>query len=167
MVRDGRHFAISAISEVTHAVLISQMVGRDMENRFARTAGHATDNVVLRVTSLHREYAFRDVSFALRKGEIICFSGLVGARRTDVALALFGIAPADGGTIEIEGQEVEVSSPKAAKGLGIAYVSEDRRKLGIAMAESVVPNITLATLEKYARRLGIVDRGVGRADTVR
>ena len=164
VVRDGKHISTAPISEVTHAVLISQMVGRDMQDRFARTEGHATEDIMLRVTGLCREDVFHDVTFHVRKGEIICFSGLVGARRTDVALALFGIAPADRGTMEIEGKEVDVPSPSVAKNLGLAYVSEDRRKLGIAMAESVTSNITLATLSKYAKRLGLVDRRRERTD---
>ncbi len=164
VVRDGRHINTSPIGAVRHDVLISQMVGREMQGRFARTDGHATGEVMLRVTGLGREGAFRDVTFEVKKGEIICLSGLVGARRTDVALALFGIAPADGGKIEIDGREVEVASPKAAMELGLAYVSEDRRKLGIAMTESVTANVTLATLSKYVRRLGIIDIGGERRD---
>ena len=164
VVRDGRHIHTSPIEAVTHDVLISRMVGRDMQDRFARADGHATGEVMLQVTGLGREGAFRDVTFQVERGEIICLSGLVGARRTDVALALFGIAPADRGTIEIDGSKVDVPTPKAAKGLGIAYVSEDRRKLGIAMSESVTSNVTLATLAKYVGKLGIIDGRSERRD---
>ncbi|MBT8425181.1 MAG: ATP-binding cassette domain-containing protein, partial [Silicimonas sp.] len=81
-----------------------------------------------------------------------------------VALAIFGIAPADSGRIEIDGVEVQIRSPRDAQKLGIGYVSEDRRKLGIAMEETVVRNITLATLNKYAGPLGILDRQAEFAD---
>jgi len=158
VMRDGLRISTRPVAEVTHDQLVSEMVGRDMQGRFARLPSRATGERMLAVTGLGRRDAFRDVTFSVEKGEIVCFSGLVGARRTDVGLALFGIAPADAGTIEIDGAAVVIDRPKAAQDLGIAYVSEDRRKLGIAMAKSVTSNITLATLDRYARRLGLVDR---------
>ena len=84
-------------------------------------------------------------------------SGLVGARRTDVALSLFGIAPSDSGKIQIDGDLVQIKSPKQALDLGIAYVSEDRRKLGIAMDETITSNITLPKLDHYCNALGLID----------
>ena len=158
VIRDGRHIDTSPVSSVTHDILVSRMVGRDMAGRFARGDSHATGEVMLQVRGLSRGNAFRDVSFHVERGEIVCFSGLVGAGRTDLALAIFGIAPAATGTIAIDGEKVNVLASGAAKNLGIAYVSEDRRKLGIAMSESVTSNITLATLADYAGRLGIIDR---------
>ena len=95
---------------------------------------------------------FQKFPFPIKKGEIVCFSGLVGARRTDVALALFGIVPADQGSISINGAKVQIRNVKEAQRLGIAYVSEDRRKLGIAMEESIVSNITLPMLENYSNK---------------
>ncbi|NNL36602.1 MAG: sugar ABC transporter ATP-binding protein [Silicimonas sp.] len=164
VVRDGAHIETAPIAEMTHERLISAMVGRGMEDKFARQPSLATDEVAMRVHGLGLEDAFRDVSFEVRRGEIVCFSGLVGAGRTDVALAIFGIAPADSGRIEIDGVEVQIRSPRDAQKLGIGYVSEDRRKLGIAMEETVVRNITLATLNKYAGPLGILDRQAEFAD---
>ena len=105
--------------------------------------------------------------FTVERGEIICFSGLVGAGRTDLALALFGIAPADSGRITVDGEEVTIDTPKTAQKLGIAYVSEDRRKLGIAMAESVTANITLPMLDSYTNSLGLIDVDRERADADR
>jgi len=89
---------------------------------------------------------------------------LVGARRTDVALALFGIVPADQGSVRIDGTMVQIRNVKEAQRLGIAYVSEDRRKLGIAMEESIVSNITLPMLENYSNKLGLIDFGAERRD---
>lgn len=103
--RDGEHISTSPIAEVTKDLLTSQMVDRDMQDRFERAGGSATDEVMLRVEGLGLEGAFEDVDLEVRKGENICLSGLVGARRTDVALALFGIAPADRGRIEVEGRQ--------------------------------------------------------------
>lgn len=158
VIRDGQHISTKPISEVTHDGLVSEMVGRDMEGRFARQPSTATGEVMLSVNGLGVDGVFDDISFNVEKGEIVCFSGLVGARRTDVGLSLFGIQPAQRGEIVLDGQRVKITNPKQAQVLGIAYVSEDRRKLGIAMEESVVANVTLPMLDKYSSALGLIDR---------
>jgi rhamnose transport system ATP-binding protein len=158
VMRDGRHISTRPTSETTQGALIAEMVGRDMAGRFARTPSRATGEVLLRVEGLGRTGAFRDVSFDVQKGEVICLSGLVGARRTDVGLALFGVAPADRGTIEMAGQRVTITSARQAQALGIAYVSEDRRKMGLALEETIAANITLPMLDAYADRWGLIDR---------
>lgn len=154
--RDGRHISTRPVIEVSEESLIREMVGREPSEFFARTV-HDMGDVVLRVDGLSRDGVFSDVSFELHTGEVLGFAGLVGAGRTDVALALFGIAPAHRGTVSIDGNQVEIHSPKEALDLGIAYLSEDRRRLGLSMPQSVTSNITLATLERYTSRLGIVD----------
>ena len=164
VIRDGQHISTKPIAEVTHDGLVSEMVGRDMEGRFARQPSTATGEEMLSVKGMGVDGAFDDISFSVEKGEIVCFSGLVGARRTDVALSLFGIEPAQRGEIVLDGQPVKITSPKQAQALGIAYVSEDRRKLGIAMAESVVANLTLPMLDKYLNALGLIDRRQEAAD---
>lgn len=113
---------------------------------------------MLEVTGLTREGLFEDVSFAVRKGEVFCLSGLIGARRTDVALALFGLAPASRGNIRFKGQNVAFTRPSQAIAAGIAYVSEDRRKLGLAMPLSIRANISLASLGQFLSRGGWLDR---------
>jgi rhamnose transport system ATP-binding protein len=158
VMRDGRHISTRPVREATQAGMITEMVGRDMAGRFARLPSQARPERMLAVEGLGKDGVFRDVSFTVNKGEIVCFSGLVGARRTDVGLALFGVAPADRGRIWLEGREVEVASPRRAQGLGIAYVSEDRRKLGLALAEGTTANITLPMLGRYAGRFGWLDR---------
>jgi rhamnose transport system ATP-binding protein len=133
------------------------MVGRDMSEFFARTE-HPPGEVLLRVAGLGRTGSFADVSFEVRRGEVLGFAGLVGAGRTDVGLALFGIAPADAGTVELDGAPVAIRSPRDALDRGIAYLSEDRRQLGLSLPQSITANITLPSLRTYARRLGLVDR---------
>ena len=167
VMRDGRHVSTRPVGEVTQRSLVSEMVGRDMEGRFARQASQATGAVRLRVRGLSLEGVFDGVSFDVGAGEIVCLSGLVGARRTDVALALFGVAPAETGTVELDGQAVAVGSPREAQALGIAYVSEDRRKLGLALTESIAANITLPRLDAYAGRWGLLDRAREAADAAR
>jgi rhamnose transport system ATP-binding protein len=167
VMRDGRHVSTRPISEVTQRSLVSEMVGRDMEGRFLREPSRDTGQTRLRVRGLTRAGAFQDVSFHVNAGEIVCFSGLVGARRTDVALALFGVAPAESGTVELDGQPATSRSPREAQRLGIAYVSEDRRKLGLALTESIAANITLPMLDSYASRWGLIDRMREAADAAR
>ncbi|WP_150525983.1 sugar ABC transporter ATP-binding protein [Roseibium sediminis] len=158
VIRDGGHISTRPISETTADLMIAEMVGRDVGNYFAKIPGTATDTVALKVRNLAVDDVFEGVNFDLHKGEVLCFSGLVGARRTDVALALFGVKPATRGTIEVNGTAVEIRHPKQAMDIGIAYVSEDRRKLGLAMPMSIQSNTSLATLGKFLRRFGLLDR---------
>jgi rhamnose transport system ATP-binding protein len=158
VMRDGKHVSTKPVSEVTQASMISEMVGRDMAGRFARGASHDTGETLLSVSNLAKTDIFRDISFTVNRGEIVCFSGLVGARRTDVGLALFGVAPADSGTVTLAGKPVVITGPAQAQALGIAYVSEDRRKLGLALSEGITANLTLPMLPKYAGAFGWLDR---------
>lgn len=158
VMRDGNHISTRPVTEVTQASMISEMVGRDMAGRFAREPSKDTGKTLLRVTNLARNGVFREVSFHVNRGEIVCFSGLVGARRTDIGLALFGVAPADAGRIELAGEQVTITNPKQSQALGIAYVSEDRRKLGLALTEGITANITLPMLGKYSGVFGWLDR---------
>ena len=161
--RDGRHISTRGVADVNEDSLVREMVGRDPSEFFAR-GEHVEGDVVLRVDKLNAVGKFADVSFEVRRGEVLGFAGLVGAGRTDVALALFGIEPADDGTIELEGQMIEVASPEQALARGIAYLSEDRRNLGLSLNQSVSANITLATLARYTTRLGMVDRAAELTD---
>jgi rhamnose transport system ATP-binding protein len=155
--RDGRHISTRPLSEVTEESLVREMVGRDPADFFAR-GEHPQGEVMLRVDSLGLVGKFAGVSFEVRRGEVLGFAGLVGSGRTDVALSLFGIEPAELGTIELDGTKVKITSPQQALAHGIAYLSEDRRNLGLSLNQSVSANITLATLASYTTRLGLVDR---------
>lgn len=167
VLRDGRHISTRAVADATQGGMIAEMVGRDMQGRFARLPSQATTAVALKVRGLGRAGAFQDISFDLRRGEIVCFSGLVGARRTDVGLALFGVAPADAGEIEVAGTMTRIYSVRQAQALGIAYVSEDRRKLGLVMDAAIATNITLPQIDRYAGPIGLIDRLRERADAMR
>jgi rhamnose transport system ATP-binding protein len=162
VLRDGRLISSHPRAGVTSERLIQEMVGREMADFYARTS-HSPGPPALRVEKLGKEGAFSDVSFELHEGEILGFAGLVGAGRTDVALALFGIAPAEHGTVELRGKRVTIRSPRQAMRHGIAYLSEDRRALGLSLPQSVTANVTLATLERYVSRLGLVDSNAERA----
>ena len=165
VLRDGRWISTHPAGEVTPASAIRDMVGRTLSDFFRRTPVQLGDRV-LEVRGLAREGAFADVSFAVHAGEVLGFSGLVGARRTDVGLALFGIAPADAGEVRVDGAPVTIRSPQDALRAGIAYTTEDRRQLGLLFPLSISANITLPTLPLYLSRLGLI-RGRAEDDVAR
>jgi rhamnose transport system ATP-binding protein len=163
VLRDGRHISTRPIAEVTRDGMVRDMVGRAVEHFAAKTESGPKGPLLLSVRGLGREAVFENVGFDLHQGEILCFSGLVGSRRTDVGLALFGIQPATAGSITIDGSTVAIRSPRDAMRLGIAYVSEDRRKLGLAMALSIQANISLPSLPRLLKFFGLIDRRAERA----
>ena len=158
VLRDGRHISTKPVSEVTHEGMVRDMVGRAISDFAVKTAANAHGGKLLAVRGLGRDGVFDDVTFDLHHGEILCFAGLIGSRRTDVGLALFGIAPASTGIIELDGRAVAIGSPRRAMQLGIAYVSEDRRKLGLAMSMPIYANASLPSLWKFLGRFGLIDR---------
>jgi rhamnose transport system ATP-binding protein len=164
--RDGRHISTAPRDQVTAAGAIRDMAGRSVEQLFPRSAPkHGAE--LLAVSNLGRSGVFSGVSFSIRRGEVLGFAGLVGAGRTDVGLALFGIAPADSGAITIDGQAVRIRTPQQAMGLGIAYVTEDRRQLGLSLPLSIAANISLPTLAQFLSPLGLVRGAAERATAER
>jgi rhamnose transport system ATP-binding protein len=157
VLRDGKFISSAPNSEVTPQSAIRDMVGREVEEFFAKTETEQGP-VVMSVRDLGRENVFAGINFDIRAGEVLGFAGLVGSRRTDVGLALFGIEPAGSGEVIIGDQEVHIRSPKQALALGIAYATEDRRQLGLTMPMSIATNITLPTLKQYLNRLGLINR---------
>ena len=157
VLRDGAHISTRPAAEVTRDLLIRDMVGREVDQFYGVGAERTIGRQVCRVRGLGRDGVFSGIEFDLHEGEVLGFAGLVGSRRTDVALALFGIQPADRGSIEIGGREVRITSPRAAQQLGVAYMTEDRRKLGLAMPLSIAANVTLPVLRRYLTRLGLIN----------
>jgi rhamnose transport system ATP-binding protein len=155
VLRDGKWISSRARAEVTRDAVIRDMVGRDVKDFFSK--GKSTRGELLgTVRGLGKTGIFSDVSFDIYRGEVLGFAGLIGSHRTDVALALFGIEPADAGEITFEGQSVKIQSPEDALKLGIAYASEDRRQLGLIMPMSIVSNISLPMLKNYLNPLGLL-----------
>jgi rhamnose transport system ATP-binding protein len=157
VLRDGSYVDTRAMKDVTRDDLIRMMVGRTITNLFPKQDVPAGD-VVLRVENLSRLGSFQGVSFELRRGEILGLAGLVGAGRTNVARAIFGVEPPTGGKIEIEGRQVSITSPQQAIRLGLAYVPEDRQLHGLIPAMPLTPNISLPMLDHYARAGWLRDR---------
>jgi rhamnose transport system ATP-binding protein len=161
VMRDGRHVLTKPIEELTTESIIRAMVGRDMDALFPKVATER-GGVVLKVDRLTREGDFTDVSFEVYSGEIVALAGLVGAGRTEVARAIFGIDRWDAGSVVINGKQLPPGSPTAAMAAGIGLVPEDRRQQGLIMDFSIERNVALASLGRL-RRLGLIPRGAERS----
>jgi rhamnose transport system ATP-binding protein len=160
--RDGRLISTRPRFEATSQGAIADMVGREIDLTKTRATAARTD-LVLSVSALSRQGVFEGVSFDLHRGEVLGFAGLIGAGRTDVGLALFGIEPATSGTILLNDKRVAIRSPRDGMNLGIAYVSEDRRQLGLVLPMSIFANVTLPVLRRYLNRFGLVRTNLERA----
>ena len=150
VMRDGQYIATNAIADVTVDEIIKQMVGRSVENLFPKQEA-TIGEVVLDVAHLTRAGVFEDVSFQVRAGEIVCLAGLVGAGRSEIARAVFGVDKYESGTVTLDGATVPRHKPSAAMELGMGFVPEDRRKQGLAMTAGVQTNITLAIRNQVAK----------------
>jgi rhamnose transport system ATP-binding protein len=153
--RDGRLISTRPRADATTERAIADMVGREVGLFNPRTPA-AYGEVALSVRGLGRSGVFENVSFEVRRGEVLGFAGLIGSGRTDVALALFGISPATAGTIVLNGTERTIRSPRDAMANGIAYLSEDRRQLGLSLPMSIAANISLPSLSRYLTGLGLI-----------
>ena len=143
VMRDGRLVRTVATSKIDENGLVSSMVGRDLTNLYAKPRVEPGP-VVLSVRHLSRRGILHDCSFDVRAGEIVGIAGIVGAGRSELARAVFGAEPADGGTIEVDGRRVSPHSPRDGMKAGIMYVTEDRKRDGLLLNRSVAENITLA-----------------------
>ena len=156
VMRDGEYVGTLVTKECTKDDIIKMMVGRTVFMDPKTKSDVAADaEVVLRCENLNRGKHVRDVSFDLRKGEILGFSGLMGAGRTEVARLIFGADPMDSGKIYIHGKEVSIKSTKDAVNAGIGYLSEDRKRYGLLVDKSVEENTCLSSLEKFTKGLFI------------
>lgn len=149
VLKDGATRGTYRIGDVTAAALIEAMVGSALAAGSEREPAERAEPV-LEVCELRRTGAFQGVSFSLAPGEIVGFFGLVGAGRSEVARAIFGEEPADGGTIVIDGTRIRMTSPRRAKRLGIAYLPEDRKGQGLFGALSIVFNVAVVVLSRLS-----------------
>ncbi len=154
--RDGRFVGEHPAASVTRDEIIKLMVGREITQMFPKQIVPIGD-VVLSVKNLTLEGRFRDISFDLRKGEILGLAGLVGSGRSNVAETLFGVTPATSGTIAIEGSEIAIRNPGVAMDAGMAFLTEDRKESGCFLLLSVVDNMQVAVLRDKYVRAGFVD----------
>ena len=150
VMRDGAYVGTQITKDTTKDDIINMMVGRVIyEDPKTQSMVPKDAPVVLKVENLNAGKMVQDVSFELHKGEILGFSGLMGAGRTETARALFGADPIDSGNIYINGNKVTINTPQDAVKNGIGYLSEDRKRYGIVVQKTVAENTTMATLENY------------------
>ena len=162
VLRDGAHVITADASEFDNAALIRHMVGRDLGELFPKEPAEI-GAPLLEVRGLTRSGVFSDVSFELRRGEILGFAGLVGAGRSEVARGIFGVDKLDYGEVRIDGQPVRIRSAADAVRAGLAYVPEDRQHQGLVLEMPIDQNATLPSLSRLASRLKLVSRKRERA----
>jgi rhamnose transport system ATP-binding protein len=150
VLRDGAKVETCAISDTCQDEIIHMMVGRVLD-RFLKKIDTKSGDILLLAENLTREGYFKDISFEVRSGEVVGFAGLVGAGRTDVADALFGITRLEEGAVELAGERINIRSPQEAIDKGIGYVPEDRQGNGLLMEFSVANNITFAAMKLISR----------------
>ncbi len=150
VMRDGTYVGTLITKECTKEDIINMMVGRVIyEEPKTKSLVPPDAPVVLKVEHLNAGRMVQDVSFELHRGEILGFSGLMGAGRTETARALFGADPKQSGDIYVNGKKIEINSPEDAVKAGIGYLSEDRKRYGIVVQKSITQNSTLACLDRY------------------
>ncbi len=167
VMRDGRYIATLDTKEASIDRIINMMVGRTIYESAPEIPETAHPDVVLDVRGLNRGRMVKDVSFNVRRGEIVGLAGLVGAGRTEVARAVFGADRIESGEIYVNGRPVRIKSPADAVTQGIGYLSEDRKRYGLTLDMDVETNIVLAAFRKFLDSLGRVDRRKTRATAER
>jgi ribose transport system ATP-binding protein len=162
VMRDGHYVDTVEAKEVPIGKIISMMVGRTIFESAPEVPEDLNQEIVLEVKNLNRGDALKDINFNLKKGEILGFAGLMGAGRTEVARAVFGADPIDSGEIYVHGQRVHIRNPGDAVNHGIGYLSEDRKRYGLAVGMDVQSNIVLASFDKFLQALGTVNQNKAR-----
>jgi ribose transport system ATP-binding protein len=151
VLRDGNYIGTYKINEINKQKLIKMMANRDLKEYYPRKRPQP-GSIVLEVSALNISGKLRDINFHLNRGEILGMAGLVGAGRTELARAIFGLNPIDSGTILINGHEIRIHSPQKAIRSGIGFLTEDRKQLGLVLKLSVKENISLPNLDKISRK---------------
>jgi ABC-type sugar transport system ATPase subunit len=160
VLRDGERTGVSDVSEVDQDWLVSKMIGRGFEAHHSQSRKFGA--AALQVENLSSGTAFEDVSLTVHEGEIVGLAGLIGAGRTELAQAIFGVRPLSAGQVRLFGRPVRFRGPRAASRMGIAYVSEDRKAFGLLANRPVRENVTISNLARF-RRFGFLRLGRERA----
>jgi ABC-type sugar transport system ATPase subunit len=156
VIRDGRYISTKEVAKTNKDQLVADMVGRSMDNYYPKTAVEIGEEL-LSVRKLGDRELLHDISFHVRRGEILGFAGLAGSGRTELAMALSGFTPPDRGEIFLDGKAVRFKNYREAMEHGLVYVTEDRGKYGVIVNMSVKDNIVMPQLDKNSR-LGVIDR---------
>ncbi len=158
VMRDGEYIGTVETKESTHDELVAMMVGRSLSNIYYREKGWKTTEKVLEVNQLSREGVIEDISFDLKKGEILGFSGLVGAGRSELMRCLFGVDAYDEGEILLNGKRVTINQPNHAMKHGLAYVPESRKDQGLFLSKAVDYNMSIKILDQFMKGLRVDDK---------
>ncbi|WP_370616890.1 sugar ABC transporter ATP-binding protein [Mumia sp. Pv 4-285] len=150
VMRDGAYVSTDRIADVTVDDVVRRLVGRDVDDLYPKQEAEIGD-VVLEISGLTRAGLFHDVDLQVRRGEIVGLAGLVGAGRSEIVQAAFGVDPYDSGSVKVSGKKVPPNDPAAAIRLGIALVPEDRRKHGLVLDATITRNITMAIRRRLSR----------------
>lgn len=156
VLRDGCKVDTMMVKDVTEKKIVASMVGREMNDYYNKHI-HKAGKEVLKVEGLTRQGIFENVSFKLYEGEILGFSGLVGAGRTEVMEAIFGATHLDSGQVYLHGEKIKFTEPKKAIDKQIGFVTEDRRRTGLLLAKDIVQNMSLPSLTYHKRKFGFVN----------
>src|SRR5271165_5144903 len=155
-MKDGENSGEIATCEATEDKLVAMMVGRKLDHLYGQRHGQRTDDVVLEVRDLSGPPRIRNVSFKLRKGEIIGLAGLLGAGRTELALLLMGVKKKTSGTLLFNGRKTAINHPSGAVSHHMGYASEDRKRFGLVLPMTVRENITMTIHSAILDRLGLI-----------
>ena len=148
--RDGEYISTNLAKELDNDKLIKWMVGRELTDVFPERSKSVKDLVALSIEGITAKGYFENVSFHLKEGEILGMTGLMGAGRTEIAKAIFGMIPIESGTIKLNNEVVKIKEPKDAIKNGIAFVTEDRKEEGLVLPMTVKQNISLSSLKKFS-----------------
>ena len=160
VMRDGKKIGIRNVEDVSENDLVSMMVGREIGDIYSGSSDRPdVGEEYFRVEEFSYQDDFQDISFSLRRGEILGFAGLVGAGRTELARAIFGIGPKDDGRVLLEGKTVEIKRPHDAIEAGIAYLTEDRKSQGLFLDMSISDNLISPIMKLFTGRIGFLNFG--------
>lgn len=158
VLRDGRHIETANVADMTMGTVVQKMIGRPVEQYFPEHLDSKPGRERLRLEGLTSPGRFRDINLTVRAGEVVGLAGLVGAGRSEIARAIFGLDPKVTGRIFVEGREVRISSPRQAMSLGIGLLPEDRKTQGLVLSMGGRANLSLPILNRLSR-LGFVRAG--------
>lgn len=157
VMRDGTYVDTFAAESQPISRIIAMMVGREITEKPREVPDTLANPVLLEVRNISRGNELRDISFAVRRGEILGFAGLMGAGRTEVARTIFGADPRDKGEIIVDGKPRSIRTPHDAVAAGIGYLSEDRKHFGLATGMAVSANIAMASMDRFTSRFGVLN----------
>ena len=151
VIRDGQYVKTLKTTETSIPEVISLMVGRKVDQDQRPTNRNISSEIVMKVDGISDRHLLRDVSFELRKGEILGFAGLMGAGRTELARAIIGADPKTAGTVTLHGKEVKIKQPSDAVAAGIGYLSEDRKRFGLLLIQNLTFNVILSSIPRFSK----------------